>query len=276
MPSSPHAGCSPFHTRQVLVKLATWNVNSLNVRLPQVLAWLESQGPEVLALQETKLEDHRFPSADFAALGYSAAFSGQKTYNGVALLSRLPLEEVQVGVPGLEDEQRRVIAATVGGVRVVCLYVPNGQEVGSPKYAYKLEWLAAVREWLRGELAAHERLAVVGDFNVAPEDRDVHSPGRWEGQVLVSEPEREAFRALLGLGLHDAFRLFEQPERVFSWWNYGRLAFPRNWGLRIDHILVSSALAAECRACTVDPEPRRHERPSDHAPVIATFAGPVS
>jgi len=256
------------------VKLATWNVNSLNVRLPQVLAWLEEQRPDVLALQETKLEDHRFPADAFAALGYSAAFSGQKTYNGVALLSRLPLEDVQVGVPGLEDEQRRVIAATVGGVRVVCLYVPNGQAVGSDKYAYKLEWLAAVREWLREELAAHGRLAVMGDFNVAPEDRDVHSPKRWEGQVLVSGPEREAFRALLDLGLHDAFRLHEQPERVFSWWNYGRLAFPRNWGLRIDHVLVSAALAGECQSCTVDLEPRRHERPSDHAPVVATFAAP--
>ncbi|MCP2015287.1 exodeoxyribonuclease-3 [Deinococcus sp. HSC-46F16] len=257
------------------MKLATWNVNSLNVRLPQVLAWLEAQQPDVLALQETKLEDHRFPAADFAALGYSAAFSGQKTYNGVALLSRTPLDDVQTGIPGFEDEQRRVLAATVGGVRVACLYVPNGQAVGSDKYAYKLEWLAAAREWLRGELARHERLAVVGDFNVAPEDRDVHSPKRWEGQVLVSEPERAAFRALLDLGLHDAFRLHEQPERVFSWWPYGRLGFPRNWGLRIDHVLVSPTLAAECRACTVDVEPRQHERPSDHAPVVATFAAPA-
>ncbi|WP_104991793.1 exodeoxyribonuclease III [Deinococcus sp. NW-56] len=257
------------------MKLATWNVNSLNVRLPQVLAWLETHQPDVLALQETKLEDHRFPAADFATLGYSASFSGQKTYNGVALLSRTPLESVQIGIPGFEDEQRRVLAATVGGVRVACLYVPNGQAVGSDKYAYKLEWLTAARDWLRDELAAHGRLAVVGDFNVAPEDRDVHSPKRWEGQVLVSEPERAAFRVLLDLGLHDAFRLHEQPERVFSWWPYGRLGFPRNWGLRIDHVLVSPTLAAECRACTVDIEPRRHERPSDHAPVVATFAAPA-
>lgn len=256
------------------LKLATWNVNSLNVRLPQVLAWLEEQRPDVLALQETKLEDHRFPAADLAALGYAAAFSGQKTYNGVALLSHAGLGDVQVGVPGLDDEQRRAVAATVDGVRVVCLYVPNGQAVDSPKYAYKLEWLAAVRGWLRDELAAHGRLAVMGDFNVAPEDRDVHSPERWEGQVLVSGPERAAFRALLDLGLHDAFRLFPQPERVFSWWNYGRLAFPRNWGLRIDHILVSAALAGECRECGVDLGPRRHEQPSDHAPVVATFGGP--
>ncbi|GAA5514189.1 exodeoxyribonuclease III [Deinococcus carri] len=254
------------------LKLATWNVNSLNVRLPQVIAWLEAQRPDLLALQETKLEDHRFPLAELEALGYHAAFSGQKTYNGVALLSRLPLTDVQVGIPGFADEQRRVLAATVGGVRVVCLYVPNGQAVGSGKYAYKLAWLAAVRDWLRDELTRHRRLAVMGDFNVAPEDRDVHSPKRWEGQVLVSEPERAAFRDLLALGLHDAFRLLPQPERVFSWWNYGRLAFPRNWGLRIDHVLVSAALAAECQSCTVDTGPRTHERPSDHAPVLATFS----
>lgn len=253
------------------MKLATWNVNSLNVRLPQVLGWLETERPDVLALQETKLEDHRFPVAELEALGYVAAFSGQKAYNGVALLSLSPLEDVRIGVPGLADEQRRVVAAAVGGVRVVCLYVPNGQALDSPKYAYKLDWLAAVRVWLRDELAAHERVAVVGDFNVAPEDRDVHSPKRWEGQVLVSEPERAAFRALLDLGLHDAFRLRPQPERVFSWWNYGRLAFARNWGLRIDHVLVSAALADECQSCTMDPGPRRHERPSDHAPVVATF-----
>ncbi|WP_189069658.1 exodeoxyribonuclease III [Deinococcus radiotolerans] len=253
------------------MKLATWNVNSLNVRLPQVLTWLEEQAPDVLALQETKLEDHRFPAADLAALGYHAAFSGQKAYNGVALLTRQPPGDVLVEVPGLADNQRRVLAATVGPVRVICLYVPNGQALDSPKYTYKLEWLAAVRDWLKTEVAAHDRVAVMGDFNVAPEDRDVHSPKRWAGQVLVSEPERAAFRALLDVGLQDAFRLHEQPERVFSWWNYGRLALARNWGLRIDHILVSAALAAECRSCAVDLGPRHHERPSDHAPVTATF-----
>ena len=256
------------------MKLATWNVNSLKVRLPQVLAWLEAEGPDVLALQETKLEDARFPVAAFADLGYTAAFSGQKTYNGVALVSRLPLEEVQTDIPGFEDPQRRVLAATVGGVRVICLYVPNGQAVGSDKYAYKLEWLEAARGWLRAEVATHERLAVMGDFNVAPEDRDVHNPERWMGQVLVSEPERAAFRALLDLGLRDAFRLHEQPERTFSWWPYGRLGFPRNWGLRIDHILVSGTLAAACQTCRVDTGPRGHERPSDHAPVVATFTPP--
>ncbi|MFC4425202.1 exodeoxyribonuclease III [Deinococcus navajonensis] len=253
------------------MKLATWNVNSLNVRLPQVLTWLEVHQPDVLALQETKLEDHRFPVAELEACGYTAAYSGQKAYNGVALLSRLPLEDVQVGVPGLDDDQRRVLAATVGPVRVVCLYVPNGQAVGSEKYQYKLDWLRAVRVWLADELHRHSHLAVMGDFNVAPEDRDVHSPSRWAGQVLVSPPERAAFQALLEVGLQDAFRLFPQPERVFSWWNYGRLAFARNWGLRIDHVLVSSALAGPCRSCAVDPAPRAHERPSDHAPVLATF-----
>ncbi|GGK18194.1 exodeoxyribonuclease III [Deinococcus malanensis] len=254
------------------MKLVTWNVNSLNVRLGQVLDWLQVHQPDVLALQETKLPDDRFPVAELKALGYAAAYSGQKTYNGVALLSRMEPDAVQIGVPGLDDEQRRVVAATVGGVRVVCLYVPNGQAVDSPKYTYKLEWLSAVRAWLQLELAAHPRLAVVGDFNVAPEDRDVHSPKRWAGQVLVSEPERQAFRALLDLGLHDTFRLHAQPEKVFSWWNYGRLGFPRNWGLRIDHVLVSQTLAAESLGCTVDLEPRRHERPSDHAPVVATFS----
>lgn len=253
------------------MNVATWNVNSLNVRLPQVLTWLEATQPDVLALQETKLEDHRFPAADLTALGYSAAFSGQKTYNGVALLARSPLRDVQADIPGFPDPQRRVLAATVRDTRVVCLYVPNGQAVGSEKYAYKLEWLAAVREWLRAELSVHRRLIVLGDFNVAPEDRDVHNPARWAGQVLVSQAERAAFGHLLDLGLQDAFRLHVQPERVFSWWPYGRLGFPRNWGLRIDHILVSEVLAAQCRSCGVDTGPRQHERPSDHAPVIATF-----
>jgi exodeoxyribonuclease-3 len=253
------------------VKLATWNVNSLNVRLPQVLEWLEVQQPDVLALQETKLVDERFPVAAFEALGYQGVFAGQKTYNGVALLSRRPLERPLVDVPGLDDPQRRVVAATVGDVRLVCLYVPNGQQVGSEKFRYKLEWLEATRAWLAAELAAHPRVAVMGDLNIAPEDRDVHSPQRWAGQVLVSGPERAAFQALLQTGLHDAFRLHPQPERVYSWWNYGALAFARNWGLRIDHILVSAPLAAACRTCEVDVGPRRHSRPSDHAPVIATF-----
>ena len=254
------------------MKVATWNVNSLRVRLPQVTDWLAAHQPDVLALQETKLTDDLFPVEAFTALGYAAAYAGQKTYNGVAVLSRWPVSDVQLGVPDLQDDQRRALALTSGGVRVVCLYVPNGQAVGTDKYAYKLDWLEQTRGWLARELAAHERLVVMGDFNVAPEDRDVHSPQRWEGQVLVSPAERQAFRALLDLGLSDAFRLFEQPEKVFSWWNYGALGFPRNWGLRIDHVLVSPTLAAECRSCHVDTGPRGHERPSDHAPVVAEFS----
>lgn len=254
------------------MKLATWNVNSLRVRLPQVTEWLNTHQPDVLALQETKLTDDLFPVETFSALGYEAAYAGQKTYNGVAVLSRRPLNDVQSGVPGLDDEQRRALAVTTGGVRVVCLYVPNGQAIGTDKYAYKLDWLEHTRRWLATELAAHERLAVMGDFNVAPEDRDVHSPERWAGQVLVSPPERRAFQTLLELGLSDAFRLFEQPEKRFSWWNYGALAFPRNWGLRIDHVLVSPTLGGECRSCQIDTGPRGHERPSDHAPVVAEFS----
>lgn len=254
------------------MKLATWNVNSLTVRLPQVLTWLEAWQPDVLALQETKVIDDRFPVAAVEALGYQPVFSGQKAYNGVALLSRRPLKDVQVDVPDLDDPQRRVLAATVADVRVISLYVPNGQQVGSEKYRYKLEWLDAVQTWVAAELAVHRRLVVMGDLNIAPDDRDVHSPRRWAGQVLVSAAERAAFQSLLRTGLQDAFRLGVQPERVYSWWPYGAVAFARNWGLRIDHILVSAPLAAECQGCVVDASPRGHDRPSDHAPVIATFA----
>ena len=251
------------------MKLATWNVNSLKVRLPQVLEWLASRQPDIVCLQETKLEDKAFPRAELESAGYLAAFAGQKTYNGVAILSRLPLGEVSVGIPGLADEQQRLIAATVAGVRVVCGYFPNGQSVGSDKYAYKLRWIEALTAWLSAEIERHPRLALLGDYNIAPEARDVHDPKAWEGQVLFSEPERAAFRALLDLGLKDAFRLFEQPEKVYSWWDYRMLAFRRNMGLRIDHILLSSDMAGECTACTVDKEARKAERPSDHAPVIA-------
>lgn len=254
------------------MKLATWNVNSLTMRLPHVLTWLAANPVDVLCLQELKLTDDKYPLAALQEAGYQSAVFGQKTYNGVAVLSRWPVSDVQLGVPDLQDDQRRALALTSGGVRVVCLYVPNGQAVGTDKYAYKLDWLEQTRGWLARELAAHERLVVMGDFNVAPEDRDVHSPQRWEGQVLVSPAERQAFRALLDLGLSDAFRLFEQPEKVFSWWNYGALGFPRNWGLRIDHVLVSPTLAGECQSCHVDTSPRRHERPSDHAPVVAEFS----
>jgi len=253
------------------VKIATWNVNSLRVRLPQVLAWLESSPVDVLALQETKLADPEFPAAEIEALGYRVAFSGQKTYNGVALLARAPLSEVATAIPGFDDPHRRVLAATIGDLRIVDLYVPNGQAVGSDKYEYKLRWLTALEGWLRRELAEHPRLVVLGDFNVAPEDRDVHDPAAWAGSVLVSEPERAAFRALISAGLVDVFRRFDQPARSFSWWDYRMLAFRRNHGLRIDLILASQALAERCTECRIDIEPRRAERPSDHAPVLAAY-----
>ena len=251
------------------IRLATWNVNSLKVRLPHLLDWLKTASPDVVCLQELKLEDHAFPRAELEAAGYHCAFAGQKTYNGVAILARSPMSEVVVNNPHFEDPQKRLIAATTGGIRVVCAYVVNGQEVGSEKYDYKLKWLAALETWMREELARHPRLALLGDYNIAPADADVHDPKAWEGQVLVSAPEREAFRRLEGLGLHDAFRRFEQPEKSFSWWDYRMMAFRRNIGLRIDHILLSAPLAEKCRACTIDREPRKWERPSDHAPVIA-------
>ena len=251
------------------MRLATWNVNSLKVRLPHLLDWLAATSPDVVCLQELKLEDHNFPVAEIEAAGYEPAFSGQKTYNGVAILARSPLTGVRPGIPGFADEQKRVLAASVGDIRVVCAYVPNGQSVGSDKYEYKLRWLRAFRDWLRAELAAHPNLVVLGDYNVAPEDRDVHDPKLWAGQVLCSEPERAAFRALLDLGLKDGFRLFEQPEKSYTWWDYRLNAFKRNLGLRIDHILLGHALAAKLVACAIDLAPRRLERPSDHAPVVA-------
>ena len=250
-------------------RLATWNVNSLKVRLPHLLDWLAQNRPEAMCLQETKTVDENFPAAALRAAGYRAVYSGQKTYNGVAILSRADATEVSIGIADFPDELKRVIAATVGGVRVVSVYCPNGQAVGSEKYAYKLKWFAALKEYLSRELHQHPRLAVAGDFNVAPEDRDVHDPKRWESEIHVSEPERAAFRKLLQLGLADAFRLFPQPEKEFSWWDYRLNAFQRGWGLRIDEILLSPELAARCAACIIDKRPRSLERPSDHAPVIA-------
>ena len=251
------------------MRLATWNVNSLRVRLTQLLDWLPSAQPDVICLQELKLEDPKFPREEIAAAGYRASWSGQKTYNGVAILSRVEPQDVLAGIPGFPDEQKRVLAATIDGVRIICLYAPNGQAIGSDKYDYKLHWYAALREWLAAEMQRHPELAVLGDLNIAPEDRDVHDPKAWEGQVLVSEPEREAYRALLALGLKDSFRLFEQPEKSFSWWDYRMMGFRRNAGLRIDHILLSPALAERCTSCTIDKAPRKLERPSDHTPVIA-------
>jgi len=256
------------------VKLATWNVNSLRVRLPHLLDWLAAHSPDAICLQETKCEDGKFPADELKAAGYCALHNGQRTYNGVAVLTRAPGAEVCRGIPRFTDDQSRVLAADYEGVRLVSVYVPNGQSVGSEKYAYKLRWLEALAGWLAGEAATQPRLAVMGDFNVAPEDRDVHDPKAWEGQVLFSLPERAAFKRIVDLGLADAFRLFEQPERSFTWWDYRMQAFRRKMGLRIDHVLLSPALAAACRSCSIDLAPRRLERPSDHAPVVCEVAWP--
>jgi len=254
------------------VKLATWNVNSLKVRLPQLLDWLGTRQPDVVCLQETKLQDENFPRDEIAAAGYHVLFSGQKTYNGVALLSREPAQDRVDALPGFPDPQKRVLAATVGDIRTICIYIPNGQSVDSDKYRYKLDWLAALHAWLKEELARHPKLALLGDYNIAPDERDVHDPKLWEGQVLFSPPEREALQGLLQLGLADSFRLFEQPEKSFTWWDYRMNAFRRNMGLRIDHILLSQELARACTGCVIDRDMRKLERPSDHAPVVAEVA----
>lgn len=255
------------------MKIATWNVNSLNVRKQHVLDWLARDGADVLCLQELKLPDEKFPRDDLAAAGYRSWFAGQKTYNGVAILARdtLPFDEADVvrNIPGFDDTQQRVIAVTIDGTRIVCAYFPNGQSPESDKFVYKLQWLDALHAWLKEELQRHPRLALLGDFNIAPHDQDVHDPSKWVGQNLVSPQERAHFEQLLALGFVDAFRRFEQPEKSFTWWDYRMFAFRRNAGLRIDHILLSPALAATCTACTVDREPRTWEQPSDHTPVIA-------
>ncbi|MGM0476654.1 MAG: exodeoxyribonuclease III [Pseudomonadota bacterium] len=255
----------------MMLKVASWNVNSLNVRLPHVLDWCRDYQPDLLGLQETKLTDDRFPQEQLLEAGYHTAFAGQKTYNGVAILSRVPPTDVVTDLPGLDDPQRRVLAATCGDLRLVNLYVPNGSEVGSEKYAYKLDWLERLAEYLEGERARHPNLVVMGDFNIAPTDADVHDPDAWAGKVLCSEPERAALQRLLDLGLADTFRLFEQPDGVYSWWDYRMNLFRRGMGLRIDLVLASTALAERCTRAAVDPEPRGWERPSDHAPALAEF-----
>lgn len=251
------------------MRLATWNVNSLKVRLPQVLEWLKSNEPDVLCLQETKLVDENFPLSEIHAAGYEAVFSGQKTYNGVAILSRKAVTERLDGIPGFADEQKRVLAATIDDVRVICVYVPNGESLVSEKLPYKLKWLDALTVWLQAELKRYPKMAVLGDYNIAPEDRDVHDPKAWEGSVLVSPDERAAFRKIIELGFKDGFRLFEQEEKAYTWWDYRMNAFRRNMGLRIDHILLSERAASKCTGCRIDRLPRKEERPSDHAPVIA-------
>ena len=249
------------------MKLATWNVNSLGVRLPQVVDWLALQQPEVLVLQETKLTDDKFPQAELTDAGWHSVWFGQKTYNGVALLARTEPVDVVRNIPGFDDPQARVIAATVNGVRVVGAYFPNGQAPDSDKFVYKMAWLAALHGWLRDELACHPKLVLMGDYNIAPEDRDVCDPVAWAGQIHCTDQERAHFQALVGLGLTDAYRLFEQAARTWSWWDYRNLAFRKNQGLRIDHILVSEALRGQVTACGIDKLPRKNERPSDHAPV---------
>ena len=250
-----------------MLKLASWNVNSLKVRLEQVLAWLETSQVDILALQETKTTDDKFPIEAFTSKGYHVVFSGQKTYNGVAIISRQPIQDIVTDVPDLADPQRRILAVTIGDIRLINLYVPNGSEVGSDKYEYKLSWLPRVTAFIKQQLINYPRMAVVGDFNIAPEDRDVHDPAAWEGCVLVSPPERQAFSELLAVGLHDSFRNVPQEEQLFSWWDYRAAGFRRNRGLRIDLILLSDALNKDCLVSAIDVEPRRADRPSDHAPV---------
>ena len=254
------------------MKIATWNVNSIRVRLPHVLDWLRSHAPDIACLQETKCVDASFPADEFRALDYEVVVNGQKTYNGVTTLSRMPQREVLRDLPGVTDPQRRFLASTVGTIRVINVYVPNGEAVGSEKYSYKLNWLSALAKYVAYELENATALVVLGDFNVAPEARDVHDPELWKGHVLFSEPEREALRVVVQAGLVDVFRQFDQPENSFSWWDYRQAGFRRNHGLRIDHILASESYARACQRCVIDKTPRALERPSDHAPVLAEFS----
>ena len=257
------------------MQLATWNVNSLKVRLPQVLAWLEANPVDALCLQELKLDHDKFPLEAFTEIGYHAGWAGQKTYNGVAVISKSPGADIVRNIPGFEDHQQRVLATTLPfgseSIRVISAYCPNGQSLDSDKYVYKLAWYKAFEQWLAQEMRDHPNIAVLGDYNIAPKDEDVHNPEKWVGQVLVSEPERAALESLLALGLTDAFRMFDQPEKSFSWWDYRMNGFKRNAGMRIDHVLLSGALAKQCTACIIDKAPRANEQPSDHTPVVATL-----
>jgi exodeoxyribonuclease III len=254
------------------LSIATWNVNSLNVRLPHVLDWLTQTQCDVLCLQELKLPDEKFPLAQIQAIGYEAAFTGQKTYNGVAILTRVATvgvcTEVQMQLPNFEDEQRRLITATCAGIRVICGYFPNGESLESDKFQYKIAWLGALQKHCQDQLALHPRLVLAGDFNIAPTDADVHDPALWAGKLHCSDAERAQFSALLALGMHDSFRLFEQAPKQYSWWDYRMLGFRRNAGLRIDHLLVSNLLKSQVTKAYIDKAPRKLEKPSDHTPVI--------
>ncbi len=250
-----------------MLKLASWNVNSLKIRLDQVLTWVESAAIDILAMQETKLVDVNFPKEIFTERGYQVIYAGQKSYNGVAIISRYPITDVVTDIPDLDDPQRRILIATIAGIRLINLYVPNGSELSSDKYHYKLMWLKKVSAYIKQQLDLYANVAVVGDFNIAPEDRDVHDPVEWEGSVLVSPPERQAFSDLLTMGLMDSFRHFFQEEKIFTWWDYRAGSFRRNRGLRIDHLLLSKELMDLCKQSQIDKAPRKSERPSDHAPI---------
>lgn len=251
------------------MKIASWNVNSLRVRLPQVLEWLELSQVDVLALQETKTQDPDFPREEIESAGYEVVYSGQKTYNGVAIIAKQSPQDIVTDVEGLDDPQRRILVATVGDIRVINLYVVNGSEVGSEKFEYKLHWLEQVTKHINIELEKHKKVVVLGDFNIAPDDRDVHDPEAWQGKILCSDDERTALNKILDLGFKDTFRLFDQEEQLFSWWDYRGGGFRRNHGLRIDLILASDVL--KCKSSCIDKTPRSWERPSDHTPVIAEF-----
>ena len=254
------------------MKLATWNVNSLKVRLPQVLDWLSDNSPDVLCLQETKVQDQNFPLDEITEAGYQSVFVGQKTFNGVALLSKNTGDDVVMEIPGFEDTQKRVIAATYNDVRVICIYIPNGESIESDKYQYKLNWLRALHAWLQEEIVKYPGLALLGDYNIAPADQDTYDAAAWKDKVLCSQLERDAYQELLDLGLIDSFRLFDQPEKSYTWWDYRMMAFRRNRGVRIDHILLSEVLSGQCTSCVIDKAVRKLERPSDHAPVMVELS----
>jgi len=254
-------------------KIASWNVNSLKVRLPHVLMWLEKTKIDILVLQETKTIYENFPLEEIQDAGYQVVFSGQKTYNGVAILCKNDylIEDVVMDLPNLEDPQRRILAATINGIRILDLYVVNGSEVGSEKFEYKLDWLEKVTAWIAEQSKQYNKFVILGDFNIAPTDRDVHNPKSWHERILCSTPERNALQKILDIGFADSFRLFEQEDQTYSWWDYRSGGFDKNMGLRIDLILSSLLLVEQCTASYVDPEPRGWERPSDHAPVISEY-----
>lgn len=264
---------TPVVTNIKPFKIASWNVNSLKVRLPHVQQWLEKAQPDVLVLQETKTINENFPLNEIHDMGYEVVFAGQKTYNGVAILAKngYLIEDVVTDLPNLDDPQRRILTATINGVRILDLYVVNGSEVGSDKFNYKLDWISKVTSWIEEQAKHHKKFVILGDFNIAPTDRDVHNPKSWHERILCSTPERNALQAIKDIGFVDSFRLFEQEDETYSWWDYRSGGFNKNMGLRIDLVLSSLPMAEQCTASYVDPEPRGWDRPSDHAPVISEY-----